>query len=84
MSWEIEISPLAKKRISKIPQPEKRRILLAIANLKEGFTGDIKLLKGCKDWRLRVGKWRIIFSVNLPNRLISIEYIDVRGYVYKK
>ncbi len=83
MNWEIEISPIAKKRIAKIPQPERRRILIAISKLSEGLSGDIKPLQGRDDWRLRVGKWRIIFSIDMQHQFISIEYIDVRGDVYK-
>lgn len=83
MEWEIVVAPVAKKRIAKIPQPERRRILVAIARLHEGLIGDIKPLKGRDEWRLRVGGWRVIMSVNAPERIITIKYVDVRGDVYK-
>lgn len=83
MEWEIVFAPVAKKRIAKIPQPERRRILVAIARLHEGLIGDIKPLKGRDEWRLRVGGWRVILSVNMPKRVITIKYVDVRGDVYK-
>ncbi|MBR1672921.1 MAG: type II toxin-antitoxin system RelE/ParE family toxin [Fretibacterium sp.] len=83
MGWELIIAPIAGKRLAKIPQPERRRILLAINRLHDGPTGDIKPLKGREEWRLRVGGWRIIFSINAADRIIYIKYIDVRGDVYK-
>ncbi len=83
MEWEIVFAPVAKKRIAKIPQPERRRILVAIARLHEGLIGDIKPLKGRNEWRLRVGGWRVIMSVNMQERIITIKYVDVRGDVYK-
>ena len=44
----------------------------------------IKSFKGRDEWRLRVGGWRVIMSVNAPERVITIKYVDVRGDVYKK
>ncbi|MUG96613.1 type II toxin-antitoxin system RelE/ParE family toxin [Scytonema sp. UIC 10036] len=47
---------------------------------------DIKKMKG--DWegfyRLRIGKNRIIFTVNVDSRDIEIYAIGARGDVYKK
>lgn len=60
-----------------------RRILVAIANLYDGLVGDIKRLQGSSDFRLRVGKWRIILSADVSNRIIEVELIDVRGDIYK-
>ena len=83
MGWEIIVAPIAKKRLEKIPQPDRRRILLAINRLNEGLYGDIKPLKGRADWRLRVGGWRVILSVDTEQHIIKVKYIDVRGDVYK-
>ena len=83
MSWEIIVAPIAKKRLEKIPQPDRRRILLAINRLGEGLVGDVKPLKGRDDWRLRVGGWRVFFSVDAEQRVIKVKYIDVRGDIYK-
>ena len=83
MDWEIIVAPIARKRLERIPQPDRRRILLAINRLGEGLAGDVKPLKGRDDWRLRVGGWRVIFSVDAEQRVIKVKYIDVRGDVYK-
>ncbi len=83
MNWQVGLTDTAKKRIAKIPQPEKRRILMAIAKLHDGLTGDIRRMKGSDKFRLRVGGWRIILSVDLPGSFILVEYVDTRGDVYK-
>ncbi len=83
MEWEIVVAPIARKRLEKIPQPDRRRILLTINRLSEGLVGDVKPLKGRDDWRLRVGGWRVILSVDMEKRVIKVKYIDVRGDVYK-
>lgn len=83
MEWEIVVAPIARKRLEKIPQPDRRRILLTINRLSEGLVGDVKPLKGRDDWRLRVGGWRVILSVDMEKRVIRVKYIDVRGDVYQ-
>ncbi len=83
MEWDVTIAPSVKKRIAKIPQPEKGRILTALARLNFGPEGDIRPLKGSSDYRLRVGGWRIILSIDSSRRLIEVEHIDVRGDIYK-
>ena len=83
MSWEVIVSPEANKRIAKLSVPDKRRILIAIAELHEGLNGDIKPLKGREDWRMRVGKWRLLLSVDAYHHIIEVVSVDTRGDVYK-
>ncbi|MBQ7221443.1 MAG: hypothetical protein IJS28_10725 [Synergistaceae bacterium] len=83
MEWQVALTDTAKKRIAKIPQPEKGRILKAIDKLHGGLDGDIRPMKGCDDFRLRIGGWRIILSVDIPSRSILVKYVDTRGDVYK-
>ena len=82
--WNIIIAPIAEKRIAKIPNPEKRRILAAINALYSGLSGDLKPLKGQEGWRLRIGGWRVIMDIDINAHLIMVKYVDSRGDVYKK
>ena len=82
--WTIIIAPIAEKRISKIPNPDKRRILTTIDELHSGLSGDLKPLKGREEWRLRVGNWRILLDIDIQALLILVKYVDSRGGVYKK
>ncbi|MBR0035797.1 MAG: hypothetical protein IJP54_08990 [Synergistaceae bacterium] len=81
--WQVALTETAKKRIAKISQPEKHRILTAIARLHEGLVGDIKRMKGSKDFRLRVGGWRLILSADPLKRMILVKDVDTRGDIYK-
>ena len=83
MEWQIVISPEVKKRIEKIPQPDKRRILTAIAKLHDGPSGDLKHLKGSYNWRLRVGSWRIVMSIDWLKHIIEVVLLYTRGDIYK-
>ncbi|MBQ3652998.1 MAG: type II toxin-antitoxin system RelE/ParE family toxin [Synergistaceae bacterium] len=83
MSWEVITPPVVQKRIDRIPQSERGRILAAIGKLEDGLVGDIRPMKGSNKWRLRVGGWRIVMSVNWRERVINIVLVDTRGDVYK-
>lgn len=81
--YKIIIKKKAKKFIDRLPKNEKIRIIKAIELLPNGE--DIKKLKGHGDLlRLRVGDYRIIYTVN--NGELTIYIIDAgnRGEIYNK
>lgn len=85
MKYTILIEKPAEKFISKLPKGEKERVLRAIAKLPD--EGDIKRLQGKKGRglnRLRVGEYRIIYSVN--NGKLTVLVVDAgnRGEIYKR
>lgn len=85
MKYTIDIKKRAEKFIVKLPKPEKERVLKAIYQLPEGE--DIKQLKGKKNkglLRLRVGDYRIIYSVD--HDVLTVYVIDVgnRGGIYNR
>lgn len=85
MSYTIDIKKRAEKFIIKLPKPEKERVLKAIYQLPE--SEDIRQLKWKKNkglLRLRVGDYRIIYSVD--NGKLTIYVIDAgnRGEIYNR
>ena len=81
--WRVIVAPVAKKRILKIPDPDRKRILAAVDALHSELSGDIRPLTGREEWRLRVGGWRILLNVDIPSRLVVVLLVDSRGDVYK-
>ena len=81
--WAVFLSPEVKKRLEKIPNPDRRRILTVLDALSNGPSGDIKPLKGRSEWRLRIGGWRILLDVDEQGKKIRIASIGSRGDVYK-
>lgn len=82
MKYLIEFKSEPLKFINKQPKNQKIRIIQAITNLPNG---DIKRMVGIQNqvlYRLRVGNYRIIYSLDLNNKIIII-YINNRGDVYK-
>lgn len=82
MQYRIEIDKRAVKFITKQPKPQRERILKAIYKLPE--TGDIKQMQGYTGYyRLRVGDYRIIYTVNNAVFLVRVIEIGNRGDIYK-
>ena len=81
MRYRIIIDKKAEKFIRKQAERVQERLLKAIYKLPEGT--DIKKLKGSELFRLRVGNYRVIYSVDDGIKVITIENIDNRGDVYK-
>lgn len=84
--YDIKIKRDAKKKLVSLSAADRLRITEAIIEL--GFNPasallDIKKLIGEKFWRLRVGKWRIIYDRNDSINIIAIEKIKSRGDAYK-
>lgn len=85
---EIRYSKAAVKAINGMDKSTKSRIHAGIIGLtQKPPVGDIKQMQGSKDerYRLRVGKYRIIYKYGLENQLEILHIIDIgsRGDIYK-
>lgn len=81
--YRIIIKKRAKKFIDKLPKNERLRIALAIEMLPEGE--DIKKLKGHdKLLRLRVGDYRIIYTVDHGKLIVMVIDAGNRGEIYNR
>ena len=81
--YQIILKKRAKKFLDGLPVQERRRVGSAIEQLPNG--GDIKRLKGHEDLlRLRVGEYRIIYTVD--NGALIVYVIDAgnRGQIYNR
>lgn len=85
MKYTIIIEKLAEKFIVKLSKPEKERVLKAIYRLPEG--NDIKQMRGKKSkgmYRLRVGDYRIIYTVDNGRLIVCVVDAGNRGDIYKR
>jgi mRNA-degrading endonuclease RelE of RelBE toxin-antitoxin system len=59
------------------------RIIRALEGFATAGLGDVKALKGPLKgrYRLRVGKWRIFFSLDQPGNVV-VTNVDNRGQAY--
>ena len=83
--YKIIIKKKAKKFIDKLPKNERLRLAVAIEQLPNGE--DIKKLKGEKNkglLRLRVGEYRVIYSVDNGELIVYVIDAGNRGEIYNR
>lgn len=77
---KIEYSKKTVKYINSVDKPTKKRLREAIEKIP---FGDIKKLQGIENgYRLRVGDFRVLFSIE--DDTIYIDNIIPRGQAYKR
>ncbi len=83
MKYQIKIEKDAQKFLKKLPRPDETRVLKAIAKLPD--EGDRKQLKGHAGFfRLRVGNYRIIYTVDNGQLIVHVIDAGNRGQIYNK
>jgi len=75
--------PAAQRELNHMDRSDAERILGALSALAATGRGDVKALKGAMKgrYRLRVGKWRVFFSLDQPGSVV-VTHVDNRGQAY--
>ena len=82
MKYQIVIDKPAMKFLLKQPLEQRERLLKAIYKLPD--QGDIKPMGGHENlYRLRVGTYRVIYTIENDILTVRVLTIDNRGDVYK-
>ena len=78
----VELSPKSIRFYNRLNEPMRSRISAALHKLEEEPPqGDIKALNDGNWFRVRVGKYRILFSV--AGSVVRVHEIGLRGQIYK-
>jgi len=82
MSWVCKLSREAVKQLRRLPQDRQKQLVQAIEEMEEDPTsGDVRPLKSGKfkgALRKRVGRYRIVSSLNPSMNCVEIAAILVR------
>lgn len=82
MKYRIIIDKPAMKFLNKQPQAQRERLLRAIYRLPE--SGDIRPMSGFQNrYRLRVGTFRVIYTILDDLLIVQVLTIGNRGDIYK-
>jgi mRNA-degrading endonuclease RelE of RelBE toxin-antitoxin system len=83
MSWTSRLSKEAAKQFRRLPRDRQEQLAQAIEEMEEDpLRGDVRPLKSGRfrgALRKRVGRYRIIFSLDPEKRLIEIASILTRS-----
>ncbi|WP_298778301.1 type II toxin-antitoxin system RelE/ParE family toxin [uncultured Fretibacterium sp.] len=85
MNWTVVTDRDVLRRLARIPEPERGRLVEAIEALEGGpEAGDVRRLAGRSGYRLRVGRWRVLLDIYEDARTIHVTQVGPRGDIYKK
>ena len=84
MRYKVDVKRSAEKRLDSIDKKTVGKILLKIAGLRDDplHAGVEKLRQG-PGYRIRVGKYRIIYDIDFKKRLVYITKIGSRDKAYR-
>ena len=87
MSYTIRLEGRAERQLKALPDAVLRRVdaklrALAMTPRPKG----VKKLQGREGegWRVRVGDYRILYTIDDGERLVSVYRIDLRARVYRR
>lgn len=84
--YEITFSKQADKSLRKMPRNLALRIvdkIKKLANNPHKKQKNVKKLSNHPGFRLRIGDWRVVYTINDKQLLIHIVKVKTRGEVYK-
>ncbi len=83
MNRLLVYKPAAQRELAQMDRSDARRIVHALEAFAADGRGDVKALKGALKgrYRLRVGKWRALFSLDPPGNIV-VTVVDNRGQAY--
>jgi mRNA-degrading endonuclease RelE of RelBE toxin-antitoxin system len=78
----VQFLPAALRDFDALDRLAQVRVTAALERLASAGHGDVKKLQGRpRDFRLRVGKWRVFFVLDTPGTIL-VTGIDNRGQAY--
>ena len=83
--YSVEIKQSAQKELDALDDPVFARLDRKILALAENpRPSGCKKVRGYKDlWRIRVGDWRVVYSINDDDKLVTVMRVAHRREVYE-
>jgi mRNA-degrading endonuclease RelE of RelBE toxin-antitoxin system len=82
MTRNVQFLPAALRDFDGLDRVAQARVTAALERLAVTGHGDVKKLQGrVRDFRLRVGKWRVFLDLDTPDAIV-VTGIDNRGQAY--
>lgn len=85
-TYDIEISRTAEKQLRKLPRRERARVVQAVLRLAtDPYPHGARKLIGYDDvFRVRVGRYRVLYSVSEATLVIVVLKLGHRKDVYRR
>ncbi|WP_067936518.1 type II toxin-antitoxin system RelE family toxin [Alicyclobacillus kakegawensis] len=84
MTYRVEWTRRALKDMRRLDKPTASRIIASVETFAATGRGDVKRLTNAGvQYRLRVGDWRVRFTVDTEVRILAVLRVLPRGEAYK-
>ncbi|MGD0014177.1 MAG: type II toxin-antitoxin system RelE/ParE family toxin [Bryobacteraceae bacterium] len=78
----VQFLPAALRDFDGLDRITQGRVIAALERYATAGHGDVKRLQGrVREFRLRIGKWRVFFDLDTPG-VVRVIAIDNRGQAY--
>lgn len=86
MTYRVEVSPAAARRLRKLDGPARRRIqaVLELLAADPRPAGAKKLVGGAGEWRVRTGDYRVVYDIDDGVLVILVLAVGHRRDVYQR
>ncbi len=83
--YSVTLKKSAEKELDSIPQKFQGKIIESLLNLKENPRPiGTKKLKGTDGFRIRVGKFRVLYTVDDHNKIVEVFSVGDRKNIYRR
>lgn len=82
MAWALRYTASARRDLRDLDHAAAQQVLRKLDGIQDDPLRSMKRLKGTKDWRLRVGDWRVVAQVDAAASLLTVKRIQHRSVVY--
>ena len=85
LRYEVILSPKAEKQLDALPKPIQRRIAEAAEGLETNpRPHGVKKLEGADNlWRIRVGDYRLVYTIEDDRLIVLVVKIGHRREIYR-
>lgn len=71
--YKVELRLRLQKSLDKLPAQDRMRLLNVLKSLeKEPRPGGVEKIRGADLWRIREGKYRIVYAIDDSEQLVTI------------
>jgi mRNA interferase RelE/StbE len=84
VSYKVIILPVAEKEILRLNSPEYDQVRAKLRGLPENpRPSGCRKLQGSDGWRLRVGRYRIVYEIDDARQIVTVLKVAHRKDVYR-
>ena len=84
MPYQLIIKRPAEKELDRLPREVRKRIIRRLLTLEqEARPSGSKKLQGQEAYRLRVGDYRVLYTIDDQEKIVTIFAVGHRGEVYR-